>query len=76
MKAVTRIQTFDGQLHETEYDAKNHVERIYGELLSSIAHKLVRIEKYTAMCDFVDANLDLFTQLSAIKADLLMVEDN
>jgi hypothetical protein len=69
MKTVTMIQTQDGEYHTDEQSAKRHADKVYGEALSVMAARLVRIEKYSPMMDFIDANLDEFRKLKALRDD-------
>lgn len=72
MKWVSKVQTSDGTLHDNAQKAQHHAEVRYGEALTQLAHKLVRCEKYTQMCEFLDANLDAFLQLKALKDDTVL----
>jgi hypothetical protein len=75
MRWVEKVQTSDGQLHDHERRALDHAEKRYGDALTALAHRLVRVEKYTAMCDFLDANIAEFVALEALKADCIMERD-
>lgn len=70
MRRVIRFQTADGELHETASAARGHADRRYGDALTRLAHRAVRQEKYTKMCEFIDNNLDAFVELKALKADI------
>lgn len=70
MKTVTKIQTQDGCLHDNEQRAKSHADQVYGEALSKAAHKLSHLTKYSDWMEFIDANLDTFTKLKALKDDI------
>jgi phosphotransferase system IIA component len=70
MKRVTKIQTLDGQLFDDEIRAKRHAELCYGQALTTLAHKVVAIEKYSLMASFIDENLDEFAKLRLLKADM------
>lgn len=73
MKIVTRVQTFDGATHDTSVIAQRYLDRLYADSLCELAHKLVHIEKYAQMCEWIDTNLDLFDVLKAIKQDMVVV---
>lgn len=73
MRRMTMFQTSDGLLHETQEQAARHADRRYGNALTSLVHKLCRIEKYAAMSAFVDENLSRFNDLAALKADVDLV---
>lgn len=74
MRWVQRIQTRDGALHETARDAKKHAEVMYANKLLPLAGKLAQMDKYSAVSEYLDANLDKFLELKALKDDLLLVE--
>jgi hypothetical protein len=69
MKRVIRFETADGQLHLTLDAAQRHAEVRYGERLTATAHAMVKLEKYSAMCAFLDGNLAVFENLLRLKAD-------
>ncbi len=71
MKRVSRIQTSDGALHESERDAKRHAERRYGDALLRHGRALTH-QKYTTVTDYLDANLDELVELQALKKDMEM----
>jgi len=70
MKRVSKIETADGVLHDGLANAQRHVEALYGNALSRLAHKLVQVEKYGQMMEALNANLPAFQELLALKADL------
>lgn len=70
MKIVSKYQTKDGALHETEDAARRHIENLYGDPLSRLAHKLVQIDKYSDMVEFLDEHLPQLAELARIKEDL------
>lgn len=72
MRQVVKIQTRDGVLHDSPEDARRHADRVYGEALTRLAHRAVALDKYTKMVDFLDANLDAFVELKALKQDMEM----
>lgn len=73
MKIVTRVQTFDGATHDTSVIAQRYLDRLYADSLCELAHKLVHIEKYAKMCEWIDANLGAFEMLQVIKQDMTVV---
>jgi hypothetical protein len=76
MKTVTMIQTQDGEYHTDERSAKRHADKVYGEALSVMSARLVKIEKYSPMMDFIDANLDEFQKLKALRDDCELETDS
>lgn len=70
MKAETFYVTLDNKLHKTLDDAKRHAEKVYGEELSKVAHKIVALNwKYSAVMEWLDTNLQLFPSLINLKND-------
>lgn len=68
MKPVTKIQTFDGKLHDNQKAALKHIQARYADILLPICAKLTQM-KYTEIAQFIDDNLDLFSKLITIKQD-------
>ena len=75
MKRVSRIETRDGALHESERDAKRHADKAYGDALLHIGRELAQ-QKYTFVTDYIDSNLAAFVELKALKDDLQLPADN
>lgn len=75
MQKVTRYKTLDGVLHDTPRAAQAHADKVYGLLLCSLAHESLRIEKYLAMQEFIEANLDRFLELNKLKQDRELQQD-
>lgn len=77
MHYVTKIQTFDGTLHETKKDALRHLDRLYGDAMTRICHQICSLDgKYRSITTWVDENLDVFKPLIRIKADMEMHGDD
>lgn len=73
MKWIAMIQTRDGKLHPTVDKATRHAEKVYGEALSNMAHKvLLHGDKYMKLQDFIDTNLDGFVALQVLKQDIIL----
>lgn len=72
MKRVIRYQTADGQLHASEQAAVRHAERRYGCALTKLAHQACRIDKYIAMGEFIEENLDNFQDLARLREDIAL----
>jgi len=70
MYKIIKIVTDDGQEFEDIKVAMKSLEKDYGGKLTSVCHKLVSIEKYVDMCEFVNANLALFSELIALNAEI------
>lgn len=76
MKSLIKYEALDGSLHDSVKDAKRHIEAIYANKLASVAHKMVQLQKYSAIGDFIDENLALFAELQTIKNDLVLTSDD
>lgn len=74
MKRVTKFETLDGKLFDSERDAKRHAEKRYGDALLSLGRRLTH-QSYTFVTDFIDENLEAFIQLKALKQDYDLIEN-
>lgn len=72
MYKVTKVMTNDGHMFDTVKDAKHYLEVKYAECFCKLASKLVAIDKYQEMCEFLDThiNKDLFVQVQEIKREI------
>jgi hypothetical protein len=74
MFEIKLIETFDGKRHETKSDALHHLEEIYGDKLSKVSRDIIQLldykDRYLKVIEFIDNNLELFVELSEIKADM------
>ena len=72
MYKVTKVMTNDGHMFDTVKDAKHYLEVKYADCLCKLASKLVAIDKYQEMCEFLDThiNKDLFVQVQEIKREI------
>lgn len=68
MRRATCYITSDGESHRDLPAAKKHAEKRYGDLLLTLSRALVPLN-YTATSEFIDANLEQFAQLQALKED-------
>ena len=75
MEQLTMFKTFDGELHESQSVAHKHIDKLYGEKLSGIAHKLLRLDSYLSVQTFIDENLGEFVSLQQIKNDKVFLHD-
>lgn len=76
MRRVVKWELSDGALFDDAHVAKRRAESRYGQALSRLAHKLVAVEKYTAMCEYLDNDLEEFIALKALKADIELTRDD
>jgi len=74
MKAVTRIQTSDGKIHESRKEALKYLEVRYANILCPIGAKLHTL-KYTEILEYLDTNLEKFAELLQLKSDMNFVSD-
>lgn len=74
MKRITKIITFDGELFDSEKEAKRHLDKIYGDLLLMLSRNLC-VMNYTQVTDNIDGNLDKFIRLDRIKNDMILEDD-
>lgn len=76
MRKVTKYQTLDGVLHDTEQAARAHADKKYGELLGSLSRATFDVQKYVDMLDFIEKSLPLFLKLQTLKEDTKLQEDD
>jgi len=75
MKRVIKFETQDGKLHDNFLKAERHADVAYTNAASNLAAKLVKVEKFTKMRDFLDCHLEDFLQLKSLKDDLTLVNE-
>ena len=77
MKRVQRYQTSDGIVHDSFERAHKHADNRYGFALTTLAHKLLRVDKYKDMVLFLedDANIQKFLELQKLKDDIKLEVD-
>lgn len=74
MHELTAFRTADGQLHASRGAATRHADKRFGEAVSRHAHALARLEKYTAICAYLDDNAEALAELAALKRDRDIIE--
>jgi hypothetical protein len=75
MTKLIVFKTSDGQIHTNHDAAVKHADKRYGDELTAIAHRLVQIEKYSKMTEFLESNLDEFRRLLALRDDIRLEEE-
>jgi len=75
MKKVTKIETYDGLIHDTVKDAKKHLDKVYGDKLLNIGRSLA-YQNYTFVTDYLDKHLDVLVELKQIRDDLNLDADD
>jgi F0F1-type ATP synthase delta subunit len=72
MKWIRVVQTSDGKQHENAVKAEHYAEERYGKALTQLATKLVKVEKYTVMIEFIEEYLPEFVELAKLAEDRKM----
>lgn len=73
MQLVQRVETFDGQIHDSVSKAKRYLEVVHADKLTIIASALVKLDaKFVATGNWIDEHLDLFADLAEVKADMVL----
>lgn len=75
MIKVPMYKTSDGDLHLSFEIAQRHAENRLGDAITKLANELVRIEKYSAMVTFIEANIERLHSLKALQEDAVLVDD-
>lgn len=71
-----KIITDDGKIFDSYKDAKRYLDKKYGDKLTALANKLLMIDKYMPMIDFIDTNLEMFEELLLLKSELSQNEND
>ena len=75
MTPVQMWRTSDGVLHDSKTRAMRHADQRYGNALLALAQEICRLDsKYSAVSEWLEANLDRCTLVAALKADLACTE--
>lgn len=76
MERVTKIKTYDGELHDDQKAAMHHLDKLYGDVLLHVGKKLAACDgKYTKLVDCVDQSLPEFETMLIIKRDMVLEAD-
>lgn len=76
MRRVICYRTSDGVLHESELAARHHADKRYGDLLTSLAHRALRADKYMSMIGFLEQRQDELCALRDLKRDKIVEKDD
>lgn len=76
MKIVQMYQTDDGALHKTHADATRHWDRVYGDVVTSLAHDMVHVQKYKDAVPWIEARIDEFAKLAKIRDGFKVTKDD
>jgi len=74
MRREIKCITYDGKIFDTQKEAKKYLDKIYGDKLLSIA-RVLTYQRYTAVADYIDDNINKFIELNIVKNDMLITED-
>lgn len=69
MKRIDAFKTRDGSVFESEDAARKYTERLYSDKLCQISHQLAQLVKYVNIIEYVDAHVDDFVELAALRKD-------
>jgi hypothetical protein len=73
MQEIVKYKTFDDKEHDTKELALKHLDKEYGNLLSSISHNIIKTDcKYVNIMNYINDNLHLFIELNNIKRDRVL----
>lgn len=79
MKAITMIQTFDGQQHATEKLALQHLDKLYAAKLGQLARDLVELNiprsNTLGVSEYIDDHLAEFNDLAVLVRDRILEEE-
>lgn len=70
MYEVVKVMTNDGHLFDNAKEAKEYLEEEYTDKMCRISSKLVSIEKYQEMKEYLDENLEVFLDVITLKKEL------
>ena len=71
MYQVTKVITNNGQMFNTEREAKIYLERKYTNLVSALASQLSNLSKYQEIKDFLHENSESFREMLSLKDEWL-----
>ena len=75
MITTIMYKTFDGMLHESQWHAQKHLDKLYADVLCKLSRDLIQLN-YTQHCEYIDSNLNLFQQLIVINNDIKLITDD
>ncbi len=71
MDRITKIKTQDGQEFNSIAEAQKHINILIGNKLSPLCHKMAGL-KWSQLPEFVMNNLDKFSAIISLNADLIL----
>ena len=75
MESVILVRTHDGVLHESERDAKRHLDSKYADLLFRFYFGITCQLTKEKSLEYIDNNLDFLQQLKTIKDDMVLHDE-
>lgn len=70
MEEITAYLTSDGKIFTEHAKAKRHAEARHADALLALARALSVLDKYRDTAEYIDANLDKFLAVAALKNDI------
>jgi hypothetical protein len=75
MQRITAYVTSDGKIFTEQDKAKRHAKARHADALLALARALCIIQKYSETAEYIDANLDKFLAVAALKNDIAIQEE-
>ena len=72
MKTIEMIETFDGERHDTEREARQHIDRLIGDLVCPLAARLVRAKYAEAVTLLAETEIETMRKIVAAHDDLAL----
>jgi hypothetical protein len=70
MKTIQKIQTFDGVLHDTHGGGRRHLEKMLGNVVSPLAHRLHQMNFAQKQEALAESEVDTMREIIRIVDDL------
>lgn len=76
MEKIIKIKTFDNQIFDSVKQAEKHLIKLESDLLTSLSHKMISVQKYKDAGDFILENLHNFAKLQQIQNDMELIDND
>lgn len=70
MRKVTKIVTNDGREHDSYDEAVKYLDDRYGRKLTSLAHRMANLQRYSVVLEFLNENLSDFEELIKLRTEM------
>jgi len=70
MRIETAFITDDEKVFFDKREAIKHLDKQYGNEIEKLSHRLLKIEKYAEMINFLDGHLSEFSNAIALKTEI------